>query len=248
MSREYRISWNKSQLSKLNSAVRRYNNALRRANKQDPIGAQFRPSEVSYHDLKAEIHTARQLNNRVNALLRATKPGAFDFVTQDDGGVITRWERREYGILRSVREKQKAGKLREMMTPYHERKNFNPYQHGRPSWRLTPDTRPIESLSVKAIRNFITTQTMYLYEPSFEKNTRYIQNFIKGLDTEFGGFAEFDETIEAIRVDLMKHIHDDDWVEAYIEGSPDIGFLYSPEERWYKFSAIKDYWKAFHYE
>ena len=108
MPREYNIAWTDSQRKRLNSAVRRYNNAIRKAAKSNPSAAEFLPPEVKYQEVKSNITTSRALNNTVNRLNRITKPRALELVRQDDASITTRYERREYSILRSVRERAKS--------------------------------------------------------------------------------------------------------------------------------------------
>lgn len=108
MSREYRISWNRNQLRKLNSAVRRYNNALRRAAKADPLAHIYLPQEVSYKELKSSITTARALKNTVNRLTRVTRPKALEPVQQQDGSIVTR-----YREARIRRAEKRAGEEKE---------------------------------------------------------------------------------------------------------------------------------------
>ena len=88
MSREYRISWNHNQLRELNSAVRRYNNAIRRAVRNNPLAEIYLPKEVSYKELKSSITTARALKNTVNRLTRVTRPKALEPVQQKDGSIV----------------------------------------------------------------------------------------------------------------------------------------------------------------
>ena len=96
MSQEYGISWNENQLRKLNSAVRRYNNALRRAAKADPLAHIYLPQEVSYKELKSSITTARALKNTVNRLTRVTRPKALEPVQQKDGSIVIPQAMRAY--------------------------------------------------------------------------------------------------------------------------------------------------------
>lgn len=241
MPREYRISWNKNQLSKLNSAVRTYNNAIRRAARKDPLGAQFLPPEVKYQDVKSSISTARQLNAAVSRLKRAGREGAMTFQRQRDGSLITKYEKHEYAVLRSVRERKKAAELRKKLTG-----TPGEFQFGGATFAgLTPDRRPIESLSAEAVKSFVKSQQKYLYEASFEKNERYVRNYIASLETEFGGFAEYDGIIAEVSAYLTGHVHDDEAIEHLIEGAPDIAFNYSALERMYRMEIIKEYWSGY---
>ena len=92
-------------MRKLNSAVRRYNNAIRRAVRNNPLAELYLPKEVSYKDVKASITTARALKNTVNRLTRITRPKALEPVQQQDGSIVNRYERHEFAVLRSVRER-----------------------------------------------------------------------------------------------------------------------------------------------
>ena len=56
----------------------------------NPANAQFMPEPVRYKEVKAEIKSARVLNNTVARLLRATRKGALDLTTVGEGGIATR--------------------------------------------------------------------------------------------------------------------------------------------------------------
>lgn len=230
MAREYHISWTKGQLSKLNSAVRKYNNAIRRARKTtDPKLARFLPSEVKYQDVKAQIQSAHQLNNIANQLSRAARPHAMDIITTKDG-FITRYERHEYAVLRSVRERRRAQEIRKKYFGFVD-----------PMKNVERDTRPIENLSPKAIKRFIRTQTAAQYEPSFVKRERYINNYMKVIDTEFGGFQRFDSMNEQIKA-WLSSLDDEEAMDKIIRNAPEIGFLYSGLERDMKAEVLYEYW------
>ena len=146
MSREYRISWNENQLRKLNSAVRKYNNALRRAAKADPLAHIYLPQEVSYKELKSSITTARALKNTVNRLTRVTRPKALEPVQQQDGSIVTRYERHEYAVLRSVRERKKSmrAKAEGVVQPTAGAGNLK-------QAALSRDARPVSTLGAGAM-------------------------------------------------------------------------------------------------
>lgn len=44
----------------------------------------------------------------MNRLTRVTRPKALEPVQQQDGSIVTRYERHEYAVLRSVRERKKS--------------------------------------------------------------------------------------------------------------------------------------------
>ena len=216
MSREYRISWNENQLRRLNSAVRKYNNALRRAAKADPLAHIYLPQEVSYKELKSSITTVRALKNTVNRLTRVTRPKALEPVQQQDGSIVTRYE----GVVQPTAN---AGTLKQAA--------------------LSRDARPVSTLGAGAIRRFIETQSRELNMSNEEQVRRYYTNYMKSLWSVFGGFPEHDADIAHIE-EMMLTMAKDDWkgLVKSIEGSPSIEYIYGPQEREVKMKKILGYW------
>lgn len=241
MPREHRIAWNENQRKKLNSAVRRYNNAIRKASKSNPLASEFLPSEVSYKELKAQITTRRALNNVVNRLTRATRPEALTFVRQEDGSVVTRYERREYSILKSVRERKKR------MTA--KRKGIEQPGKGRigtlEQAQLSPDTRKASSFSAKSLRRFLEYQERELNMSSVEKAQRYFSNYTRAIQSVFGGFSDYDDAISAIEDKILGLAAKDfDALKEAIDESPSIEFIYEPQARDAKLARLEEYWMA----
>ena len=238
MSREYRISWNDSQLRKLNSAVRKYNNALRRAAKADPLAHIYLPQEVSYRELKSSITTARALKNTVNRLNRVTRPKALEPVQQQDGSIVTRYERHEYAVLRSVRERKKSmrAKAEGVVQPTANAGTLK-------QAALSRDARPVSTLGAGAIRRFIETQSRELNMSNEEQVRRYYTNYMKSLWSVFGGFPEHDADIEYIE-EIILTMARDNWkgLVKSIEGSPSIEYIYGPQEREVKMKKILGDW------
>ena len=236
--REYKIKWTESQWRRLAGAVRSYNNAVRKAKAANPNASVYLPSEVDYHSLKAGITTARALKNTVNRLKRASAPGALEPVRQEGGGIVTKWERKEFAILKSVRERRKAAekrKLKEAKRKYA----LGSYKNAR----LEPDRRKSSELSEKGLRRFIEMQTIELAKSSRERAERYFENYITALGKVFGGFAEYDEDVSRIKETIRDGIDSglpdmDEW----LENSPALEFVYDPYERAMKMETLTDYW------
>lgn len=238
MPREYEISWNANQRKRLNSAVRRYNNAIRRAVRENPLAKDFLPQEVKYQDLKAEITTARALKNKVNSLLRVTRPRALEFVRQDDGSLVTRYERREFSILRSVRERRKSMEAKGLEQPSGGIGTLEQASASR-------DRRPIGSFSANSLRRFIETQERVMNTSSWEKANRYMKNYTAALKTVFGGYPEYDSKIEKIeeKIRTMTRRRRYDDVQDAIDHAPSIDFIYDPLTREAKMGKIMEYWR-----
>ena len=84
----------------------------------NPANAQFMPEPVSYKEVKAEIKSARVLNNTVARLLRATRKGALDLTTVGEGGIATRYEVREFQIAKAVNERRKSLRRKKLGIDY----------------------------------------------------------------------------------------------------------------------------------
>ncbi len=211
---------------------------MRKAKAANPNASVYLPSEVDYHSLKAGITTARTLKNTVNRLKRASAPGALEPVRQEGGGIVTKWERKEFAILKSVRERRKAAekrKLKEVKRKY----TLGSYKNAR----LEPDRRKSSELSEKGLRRFIETQSIELAKSSRERAERYFENYMTALDKVFGGFAEYDEDVsrikEIIRDGIDSGLPD---MDEWLENSPALEFVYDPYERKMKMKTLTDYW------
>lgn len=238
MPREYNIAWTDSQRKRLNSAVRRYNNAIRKAAKANPSAAEFLPPEVKYQEVKANITTSRALKNTVNRLNRITKPRALELVRQADASITTRYERGEYSILRSVRERAKSMRAKRLGIQQPKGRMGSLEQA-----KLSPDKRPIGSLSSKAIRRFIQNMEREINMSSRDKTMRYSSNYMRALRNVFGGFEDYDEAIDEIERFILE-LADQDAKKLClaIDDAPDIEYIYEPQAREDKLKRIYEYW------
>lgn len=238
MPREYNIAWTDSQRKRLNSAVRRYNNAIRKAAKANPSAAEFLPPEVKYQEVKANITTSRALNNTVNRLNRITKPRALELVRQADASITTRYERGEYSILRSVRERAKSMRAK-MLGIQQPKGRMGSLEQAK----LSPDKRPVGSLSSNAIRRFIENMEREMNMSSRDKARRYYSNYMRAMRNVFGGFEDYDIVIDTIENVILEIAEKDlDKLFKSIDDAPDIEYIYEPQAREDKLKRIYEYW------
>lgn len=239
MRREYKIKWTESQWRRLDSAVRRYNNAIRREKSKTPNADIYLPNEVNYHDLKSQITTSRALNNVVNRLSRITRPGALQPVRQNDGSIVTKYERHEFAVLKSVRERAKAKRARELQLKPIAKYSIGSYEQNK----AIPDKRKPAELSAKGLRRFIETQEREINMSSIAKAKRYFENYIMALDEVFGGFESYRQGVEEIKAVIREGISSNsEKLLEWVENSPSIQFVYDPYERQYKFEILWEYW------
>lgn len=208
--------------------------------RKNPLAKDFLPQEVKYQDLKAEITTARALKNKVNSLLRITRPRALEFVRQDDGSLVTRYERREFSILRSVRERRKSmeAKAKGLEQPSSGIGVLEQASASR-------DKRPIGSFSAKSLRRFIETQERIMNTSSWEKAKRYMKNYMAALKTVFGGYSEYDSKIKMIeeKIGTMTRRRMFDDLKDAIDHAPSVDYIYDPLTREAKMENIMEYWR-----
>lgn len=242
MPREYNIAWTDSQRKRLNSAVRRYNNAIRKATKANPSSAEFLPPEVKYQEVKANITTSRALKNTVNRLNRITKPNALELVRQADASITTRYERGEYSILRSVRERAKSMRAKKLGIQQPKGRMGSLEQA-----KLSPDKRPIGSLSANAIRRFIQNMEREINMSSRDKARRYYSNYMRAMRNVFGGFEDYDEIIDRIE-EVILNMAEKDLEQLFrsIDEAPDIEYIYDPQAREDKLKRIYEYWTGYY--
>lgn len=241
MPREYNIKWNENQRKKLNSAVRKYNNAIRKAAKLNPLASEFLPSLVNYKDLKANISNRRALNNTVNRLNRITRPGSLELVRQNDGSIVTKYERHEFSVLKSVRERKKSQRAKKLGIKQPEKGRIGSLNQAA----LSPDKRKPADISSKSLKRFLETQEREMNMSSVQKAQRYFSNYTTALRSVFGGFSEYDEHIEFIE-DKIIHLAKKDFevLQTAIDESPDIKFIYDPIARDAKLERLIEYWRA----
>lgn len=242
MRREYNIAWTDSQRKRLNSAVRRYNNAIRKAAKANPSAAEFLPPEVKYQEVKANITTSRALKNTVNRLNRITKPRALELVRQQDASIVTRYERGEYSILRSVRERAKSMRAKKLGIQQPKGRMGSLEQA-----KLSPDKRPIGSLSSNAIRRFIENLVREMNMSRRDKARRYYSNYMRAMRNVFGGFEDYDEIIERIEGVILDMAEKDlEQLFRSIDEAPVIEYIYEPQAREDKLKRIYEYWTGYY--
>ncbi len=242
MPREYNIAWTDSQRKRLNSAVRRYNNAIRKAAKANPSAAEFLPSEVKYQEVKSNITTSRALNNTVNRLNRITKPRALELVRQQDASIVTRYERGEYSILRSVRERAKSMRAKKLGIQQPKGRMGSLEQA-----KLSPDKRPVSSLSSNAIKRFLKNMEREMNMSRKDKARRYYFNYMRAMRNVFGGFEDYDNVIDSIENVILEMAEKDlDKLFKSIDDAPDIEYIYEPQAREDKLKRIYEYWTGYY--
>lgn len=245
MQRDARITWNKGQRSRLNSAVRKYNNAIKRASKANPDNAPFLPEPVSYKDVKAGIQSARTLNNTVNRLLRATRPRALELTSVGDGGIVTRYEVREYQIAKAVNERRKSMRRKKLGIDYGKTLGrMGTLQQNN----LRPDKRVAQDFSPRALKRYLQRAQEMMAQSTETKVKNYYKNYITALDTVFGGYSEYDAAIGSIADKIREMLREDpEKILDFFESGDEIlqiEYIYEPQDRENKLYYLVERWKT----
>ena len=208
-----------------------------------PDNAAFLPDLVSYSDVKESINSARTLNNTVNRLLRATRKGALNLTSVGDGGIATRYEVREFQIAKAVNERRKSLRRKKLGIDYGQTLGrMGTIQQNN----LAPDTRTAANFSPVGLRRFIERANALMAQSSYDKLELYYKNYVKGLDTVFGGYSEYDDIISSIAAKIKNMIKDEPGrLMNFFESGDEllnIEYIYSPEARDDKLRYIRDRW------
>lgn len=201
------------------------------------------PDLVSYSDVKESINSARTLNNTVNRLLRATRKGALNLTSVGDGGISTRYEVREFQIAKAVNERRKSLRRKKLGIDYGQTLGrMGTIQQNN----LAPDTRTAANFSPVGLRRFIERANALMAQSSYDKLELYYKNYVKGLDTVFGGYSEYDDIISSIADKIKNMIKDEPGrLMNFFESGDEllnIEYIYSPEARDDKLRYIRDRW------
>ena len=108
---------------------------------------------------------------------------------------------------------------------------------------LSPDKRPIGSLSANAIRRFVQNMARELNMSRRDKARRYSSNYMRAMRNVFGGFEDYDEAIDEVEEIILDLAGQDvaNLIRA-LDGAPDIGYIYEPQAREDKLKRIYEYW------
>lgn len=194
--------------------------------------------------MKASINSARTLNNTVNRLLRVTRPRALELTSIGDGGIVTRYEVREFQIAKAVNERRKSLRRKKLGIDYGQTLGrMGTIQQNN----LAPDTRSARDFSPVGLRRFLQRAEQMMATSSLDKVRLYYKNYITALDTVFGGYSEYDAAIEAIADKIKTMMKDEpDRILDFFESGDEIlhvEYIYEPQDRETKLYYLVDRWK-----
>lgn len=161
-----------------------------------------------------------------------------------DGGIVTRYEVREYQIAKAVNERRKSLRRKKLGIDYgHTLGRMGTIQQNN----LAPDTRSARDFSPVGLRRFLQRAEQMMATSSLDKVRLYYKNYITALDTVFGGYSEYDAAIEAIADKIKTMMKDEpDRILDFFESGDEIlhvEYIYEPQDRETKLYYLVDRWK-----
>lgn len=194
--------------------------------------------------MKASINSARTLNNTVNRLLRVTRPRALELASVGDGGIVTRYEVREFQIAKAVNERRKSLRRKKLGIDYGQTLGrMGTIQQNN----LAPDTRSARDLSPVGLKRFLQRVEQMMATSNMDKVRLYYKNYITALNTVFGGYSEYDAAIASIAQKIQNMMRDEpDRLLDFFESGDEIlhiEYIYEPQDRETKLYYLVERWK-----
>ena len=194
--------------------------------------------------MKASINSARTLNNTVNLLLRVTRPRALELASVGDGGIVTRYEVREFQIAKAVNERRKSLRRKKLGIDYGQTLGrMGTIQQNN----LAPDTRSARDLSPVGLKRFLQRVEQMMATSNMDKVRLYYKNYITALNTVFGGYSEYDAAIASIAQKIQNMMRDEpDRLLDFFESGDEIlhiEYIYEPQDRETKLYYLVERWK-----
>lgn len=112
--RKHKISWRRSDYSKLSHTIRKFNEKAFRLEVTRPDLAGHIPEMLDYHEVKATIKTRKELNYFLNAHKRFLKEGMEELKTNRVGDVASKWEIREFNEQQRIENIRRSARLKHL--------------------------------------------------------------------------------------------------------------------------------------
>lgn len=185
------IKWRDKDISKLKRVVKNFNAKRVRIIKKNPTASAYLPTKVSYKELKNQIETREDFNREIKSLLRFSKKGAESIVSNDNGLLITKWERREIGLkVRRINNSRK--KIRDRLNPSVKTGTMGLVQEVglRPKKDVFKDANRKKWEAFKETVHFQARSNYWA-----DRYEQYLKNYIKSAENHLGVYADLIATL-----------------------------------------------------
>lgn len=181
------IKWNKNQLNRLSTAVRKFNAKLTREGNKNPDIKEYLPQRKDVSTIKDLIKTRNDLKRFEREVNRLFKPGALTKVESAKGIKTTKYEVDE--VKRNIK------RINKLRAEERARVPEDPAYRGvlGSVKRNTLNDKPFnfDLINPKNWNSFVGRTQEQASATYFDKKLiQYKQNYLKALDNEFGGMAK----------------------------------------------------------
>lgn len=188
------IRWKKEDSIKLSRAVNRFNNEIRKLDKNKNI-----PSTITYNEARDRFVTRREFESLINSLNRADETTLTQEVELKSGEKVTFWEYDE-----TLRKKNTAGAnlLNELDRINRERAETGNKYMGEERISEIQSSLAMLDESVDNLYNFKKRKKMFNYlgrsDYEIAKNKRFMQNFYTATQN-LKNFQNYDVLMKRLR-------------------------------------------------
>ena len=230
MQKRSKIKWRKSDEQELSKAVRKFNAKRTRLINKFPEMEEYLPDKLSVKDIRKNVQTRREFKNELKSIERFMRKGAEKPIVTETGIKTTVYEKKEVGIkvrtlnIRKTAERKKADVSTEKGTMGTIKAN-----------NLLPKKYDIDKIKKSDWDKFKQSVEKQIKDSyTSDRDSRYKENFLKGLDNAYGEKAEY-------LIELVKQIDPETLVQMYYDNPIlQIDFIYDPIEMDAKIEAMEE--------
>lgn len=234
MPKQYNIKWRGSDTTALQRAVKNFNAKLTRLIAKNPSNVRYYPEKVSIRDIKSRIATRADFNREINKLSRFSLRGAEKLTTTPTGVKLTKYERKEIGIMTGVINRKRKQEIERLGLTLEKGLKTQVKKQS-----LTPKKR-LETVQPRDFEKFVESLEKEMASTfNKQQKEKYVSNYFKGLYNQLG--AERANKI----VSLLEQQSPDFIVDNSL-GNPflTIDFIYDPHEAETRANAIYEIWSS----
>ena len=193
-----KINWKRSDYARLGRAVSDFNKKISELNAEEK--KLYLPEKISYQEAKENIMTRNELNRLINSLRRFQREGAEDLYITQAGQQMSKWERRELGIMSRTAQNKLAREMKEYETPTES--GFTKAQMGSSRYReLARQKENLRGIELTTGYEFQMLRDRVLRrgasDYTWKKATVYKENYLKEME-KYSHFDNYDKLMKKL--------------------------------------------------
>lgn len=237
--------WTGERIQKFRNAIRNYNRALNKQRRADPFGAVYLPENLNVSDYiySRPFENARQANDFLNSLRRATRKGAFQPVMNEKGVAVSKWElneaklkaRRDYRRVISAAEKARE-EAKKMRGKARRRKMIEAERLHDIATMTKPDFQNWGREGAKKYMEALKrTNNLELLQ---ESDRKYKENYLKKIKEAFGEDNPIAKMVEKVDASMIAASY---YADPYL----DFQVFYMDDDLDDYYESLLSHWEMF---